>query len=479
MEIQAKTAKTEKTQSVSDLRFLDMFEVDSSTRNRLYAAKKLIEYKPNNPSILSFHKSNSKVRLLLGGLRSGKTTAMIVEFLWAALGIHPFLDYPNPPLKLRLCAVDFPTIKQQLLPTIYDWAPRQAIKKFWADDRILEFVNGSFIDFRSYDQDISKFQGVERHLIGMDEMPTEEIYKASYMRTVSASINGKIIIAATPLVGQNWFWLYDQLYNNPEAKPPFVEYWHISTYDNPHLSREALEAVIKDPIMREVADAALQGHFITKSGLVYPQYDESVHVIKPIEHIPDDWVVAISIDPHDRNPHAVIFAGLTKDNYWVVFDELLFKGTLDEFGKAMQAKLGNRFPPDIAVIDTFGKVEQSTSQTSVEKYLSQKFHIYFFPASKDVMSGILKVQSYLAPADSLPKLYITENCYTLRKSFRNYIWDEWSSRRQDKWDPKEKPVKRGDDLLDALRYLIMLDVRWRHPQMKFRPSNVCPLYQSV
>lgn len=450
--------------------------MDEVTKTRLLAAKKLLNYLPNNKSILEFHRSNSKVRLLLGGLRSGKTTALIVEALWAALGIHPYLDYPEPPLKLRLCAVDFPTIKQQLLPTIYDWTPRQAIKKYWADDRLLEFTNGSFIDFKSYDQDISKFQGVERHFIGMDEMPTPDIYKANFMRTVSAGINGKIVIAATPLVGHNWLWLYHELYDNPEAVPPNVEWWHISTYDNPHLSKEALEAIVKDPLMKEAADAALYGHFFLRSGLIYPQYDESKHVIKAIKSIPSDWLVGISIDPHDRNPHAVIFGGLTKDNYWVIFDELFFKGSLDDFGLAIKAKLGNRFPPNIAVIDTFGKIEQSTSQTSVEGYLSRKFKLYFLPASKDIMAGILKVQSFLDHQP--PKLYITENCYNLRKAFKSYIWDEWSSRRQDKLDAKEKPVKRGDDLMDALRYLIMLDIYYRNPNLIHKPK-ICPLYYEV
>src|SRR3972149_5296559 len=103
------------------------------------ALEKLLSYKPNNAKLLAFHKSNSKTRLLLGGKRSGKTFGSIVETCWAGLGIHPYLSYPQPPLLIRYCGVDFVSgIKGIILPIFrnylgsFDNGP--IVKRYWAED---------------------------------------------------------------------------------------------------------------------------------------------------------------------------------------------------------------------------------------------------------------------------------------------------------------------------------------------------------
>jgi phage terminase large subunit-like protein len=438
--------------------------VDKDTQRYLDEAAALLEYKPNNDRMLLMHKNDSKTRLLLGGKRSGKSTFGVVETCWAALGIHPFLNYPPPPLLIRICAVDFIAgVKGIILPMLYKWLPPRAIKKYWSEDRILELLNGTLIDFKSYDQDLEKFEGVERHLVWMDEEPPKDVYQSNYMRTVSSGINGKLIISCTPLHGMTW--LYDELYDNPEAKPPYVDHCHVTIFENPHLDAATIEGIKHDPAMRDNLDAALYGQFIAKTGLIYPEFNDT-HIIQP-RPISTEELAVVGIDPHDRNPMGVVFVALNRENEWIVFDEILENLNAAQLADSIKRKLGTRFPPNLGIIDTSAYAPQSIAGTSLADEMTQKYGIYLLQAHKDVQAGRLKVSTLLDPgAGKKPRLLIMRNCVNLIREFRHYIWDDWAGGRRDKKDPKEQPMKKDDHLLDALRYVCMSNIVWRSPQLK-------------
>lgn len=437
-------------------------QLDSITQQKLKAMEHLLSYTPNNDKFLAFHKSTAKTRMILGGRRSGKTTAGIVEVCWAALGIHPYLDYPAPPLNIRICSVDFASGKQIVLPQLYEWLPRQAINKWWSDDRILELTNGTAIEIKSYDQDIEKFEGTSRHMVLMDEEPRMDVYESNYLRTIAKNIDGKLLITCTPLHGMTW--LYYTLYDNPAAIPPAVEHWHVATEENPNLPVDAVANIKNDPAMRDNIEASLYGKFFSHEGLIYKQFDYDKHTIAPLSEIPSDWLILLGIDPHDRNPHGVLFCGLTPSNTLIVFDEILESCIISDLAAKIRAKLGHRWPPNLAVIDTSANIVQSISGKSISEELLQKHGIYTIPAHKDIRAGRIKVNGLLEPGNDLkPKLYFTRNCFNLIREIRHYIWDDWAYRRKDKLDPKEKPMKKDDHLMDCLRYVAMTDIMYRPP----------------
>jgi len=455
--------------------------MDITTEQKLSAFGKLLNYTPNTQKLLSMHKSDSKTRLILGGKRAGKTTFGVVECAWAGLGIHPYLKYPDPPLNIRICTTSLTTgIKGIILPMLYEWIPKHAIKKYWADDHILELMNGTQYDLKSYEMDLDKFEGVGRHLIWEDEEPPKAIHQSNLMRTIAANLGmgdmgGKMLVTCTPLYGMTW--LYYDLYDNPDAKPPSVEHCHIAIYDNPHLPQAAIEAIKQDPSMKDNLEAALYGKFFSRSGLVYPDFGDK-NLMLPVATIPDEWLIVLGIDPHDRNPHGVVFCGLNKDGVWIVFDEIFQTGTIDELVISIKQKLGKRYPPNLAVIDTSANSPQSISGKSVKEMLMAPPHgLYLIDAHKDVTAGRLAMTELLNPGKKvdgtplLPKLFVTQNCHNLKREFRNYIWDNWSSKKGDKVDPKERPMKRDDHLLDALRYVIMCNLVYRHPGMSYKPKT--------
>jgi phage terminase large subunit-like protein len=440
---------------------------DLTTQRHLAAAQQLLSYTPNSDKLMTMHQDGSKTRLILGGKRSGKTTFGVVECCWAALGIHPFLDFPKPPLKIRVCSVDFNSgIAGIILPMFETWLPKHAVKKFWSETRVLELKNGTEIDFKSYDQDIEKFEGVERHLVWMDEEPPRDVYESNFMRTVSGGINGKILITCTPLHGLTW--VYDVLYDNPSAKPPAVSHCHVSIFENPHLDKAAIESVKNDPAMKDSLESALYGLFIAKSGLIYKDFG-NVNMLRPEAPKPD-WMIVLGIDPHDRNPHGVVFSGLSRDNVWIVFDEIMEQCTIKDLVGMIKTKLGTRWPPALAIIDTSAHAPQSISGRSVADEMKM-MGLPTIPAFKDWQPGVLKLSSLISPGGGqLPKLYVMENCANLIREFRHYVWADWA-RKRDKYNPKEMPLKKDDHLLDALRYLVMSNIVYRPPGFGFKPKT--------
>jgi phage terminase large subunit len=69
-------------------------------------------------------------------------------------------------------------------------------------------------------------------------------------------------------------------------------------------------------------------------------------------------------------------------------------------------------------------------------------------AQNSVPAGINRVKERLENG----KLLIMGNCHQLIDEFRKY---RWATPGRTENDPKEKPVKQDDHLLDALRYVVM------------------------
>jgi len=441
---------------------MDFSQFDDGTTMKL-ANMELLKYKPANSKIAEFHKSTAKTRLILGGKRSSKTYSNIGEVCWAALGIHPYLDYPEPPLQIRYCTVDFNGIFRIALPYFKKFLYPDAWDGHCSKERpILILKNGTEIEFKSYESDLESFEGVSRNLVSMDEEPPLDVFQSNFMRTID--VGGKLIITCTPLHGLTW--LYDQLYDNPEAIPPAVEHWHVRTDENPYVTKKEIDSVRANPAMKDNLEAALMGEFIPRSGLVLKSFSDK-NMIDPIK-ITDDHMIFIGIDPHDRNPWGILFVAFNKENEYIVYDEILQAGTVTELVPEIKKKLHGRVP-QISVMDTSGKIVQATSGKSIKDQLMSS-GIYTTDADKDVPAGILTLNSLFDSENKKPKLSITKNCVNLKRELRHYLWDDWARNKNQK-DPKERVLKRDDHLIDSLRYICMVPIIYRHPGYKFLPKT--------
>ena len=144
----------------------------------------------NNPQLgqvhgkqMRFHEARTRTKCLLGGNRSGKSSAGAVDDLIQALPEEFIPEHLlkfkkwQPPFKCRVITPDLGHTMAAVLESLQQWCPPAALKggswkeAYRADKRILSLVGGSQFDFMSYETDLDKFGGVARHRIRYDEEP--------------------------------------------------------------------------------------------------------------------------------------------------------------------------------------------------------------------------------------------------------------------------------------------------------------------
>jgi hypothetical protein len=108
----------------------------------------------------------------------------------------------------------------------------------------------------------------------------------------------------------------------------------VSIYDNPHLSRKAIDEFAVS-LTDEEKEARLLGKFLHLSGRIYGELDTNVHLIDSLPKNHDGFPVYFVLDPADRRPHHAIWAKVDPHGTLYVFDELVLKGTVSELSKAI------------------------------------------------------------------------------------------------------------------------------------------------
>lgn len=191
-----------------------------------------------------FHVSQKKSRLYIGGNRSGKTTGGVVEDLWWVTKRHPHRVMPDGPIRGRVVGSDFESgVKQILIPQFKRWIlPSDLINGSWEDSwyergRTLKLANGSFIEFKSYDQDVVKMAGTSRHFVHFDEEPPKAIFDENLLRLTDT--DGSWWITMTPVEGMTWTY-YQLMLPYLKGDRPSLEVVEVDMDENPYLKRSPM-----------------------------------------------------------------------------------------------------------------------------------------------------------------------------------------------------------------------------------------------
>jgi hypothetical protein len=178
---------------------------------------------------------------------------------------------------------------------------------------------------------------------------------------------------------------------------------------------------------------------------------------------------------------AVVFFYHTNDDTLVQFHELALQGkTAGEVAKAIhEVNSIYEIRPQWYVIDPSARNKEHITGRNMQMEYSDH-GIPTFAGQNDVRTGINRVKFRLAPLtpDGLPmppKLLITANCEETIKEFRMYRWSKPAKASAE--DPQERPVKKDDHLLDALRYVVM--ARPFAPHAARRGKYVDPLTEAM
>jgi phage terminase large subunit-like protein len=439
-------------------------------------------YEPHAKQI-TFHSSSQRIKGFMGGNRSGKTTAGILDDLIQAVDRdcvpERLLQYKrwNPPFYCRIVVPGFDMLEGVTFQKLREWAPKDQLvggrfdKAYEKANRVLRFKNGSWFDFRTFEQDVDKFVGAALHRIHYDEEPPFAIRQSSKMRL--ADYRGEEVFTMTPEKGMTW--MYDTIYE-PWIKGRLTngDLVIVDIEDNPHISKEGVREALEG-YSREELEAHKSGRFVHFAGMIYDEFSRNFHVI-PEQPIPAKTRVYVGIDPGMRHMAAVVWCYLTPEDTLVVFDELALQGhTVAQVAEAIKlinlkhGKDGIPLTPDWYVIDPSARnIVHQTGRSDQMEFTDHG--IVTILGQNSVTAGINRVKERL----QANRLLVMANCQTLIDQFRKYRWAT-PTRTED--DAKEKPVKTDDHLLDALRYVVQS--RPYSPQQEAEAESLSPFERAI
>jgi phage terminase large subunit-like protein len=413
------------------------------------------------PHQAEFHQCDAVGRLFIGGNRSGKTVAEVAEAVMWLEGKHPLYSerYP-PPVRGRAVGVDFDNgVELILIPEFKKWiSPSMLIDQSWEKSynktlRQLTLVNGSTIEFRSYDQDIDKFAGTSRHFVCFDEEPPEAIFNENMARLVDTG--GRWWMAMTPLIDMSW--TQERLFENGKSgQDPNVKVFEVKTTDNTHINTSAME-ILYAGLSEAERNARISGEYQTYSGLIYKDNIKTTTFVDPLvgtskfEQIRGQWGHFLMLDHGYTNPTACLFGAFDSEGRVIIYDEYYERRrTIRENAKEIKARIAQlRIDPQYGVIDpTTRNTDPITGTSIIIEYAENG--LYFIEGNNDVRAGIERVMSRF----NQNMLYITNNCINLKKEITSrYRWSKFASAKiASKNNLKEVPDKKDDHACDALRY---------------------------
>lgn len=237
-----------------------------------------------------FHKCRKRNRWVFGGNRTGKTECGAAETAWLLRGNHPYRKVRGAVTGWAV-SVSYgagrEVAQKKLLSYLNPaWIERVGMRKGGKDNPdggIVDYIavrnvfgSVSYVYFKSCESGREKFQGSSLDFVWFDEEPPRDVYEECRMRVFDRK--GDVYGTMTPLKGMTY--IYDQIYLNKSGDD---EVWYVCMEwkDNPYLDPkeiERLSAVLGEDALR----TRRYGLFVDTGDLVYPEFDEKVHVIEPI-----------------------------------------------------------------------------------------------------------------------------------------------------------------------------------------------------
>lgn len=440
-----------------------------------------------------FHEHRMRTKAFVGGNRSGKSTATVVDCLIQTIDeemiperLRGYRIWPKgTKFKCRFITPDYGKPYQSLLETIQMWVPPSQLRggswetAYKDKDHVVRFANGSVFDFMTTEQPPSKHGGSARHRIVWDEEPPdsedgERIYTQARMRIVD--YHGDMLWGFTP-ISEKLGWVFDEIHEEAieEGEQISERVWlnepeglllvQATIYENPHLSEEGREDAIKG-IRGDQRAAVTEGVFSNAKGLVYENFDPQVSGIHVVDEkwIEPELVKSLegldAIDPGQVET-AILFGGVDKEGRVVIYDELTLSGNAaipEHAAESIAEKREGWGLPEFCkytIIDPAARSRDLGSGERVgEAWIAAGVPVIY--GKNDLEAGCTEIERRLNHHVELdgeerkpfPLLVISSRCTGLIRQLRRY-------RKKPKEDGSFGVLKRDDHKPDALRYICM------------------------
>lgn len=430
------------------------FESDLAELDAIFEQNPLQRFEPY-PKQETFLASRDRIKAFFAGNRAGKSTIGVVDDLIQAVDedclpahLRQFKKF-KPPFYCRVVTPDLSHTLEVITNKLREWAPTYQLRGDSFDNaydkglRVLNFKNGSWIQFLSNDQEVNKHGGAALHRCHYDEEPSEAIRNEDRMRL--ADYGGDELFTMTPLEGLTW--TYDAIFERRHEDGITVV--QASIEDNPHLDEQSVAEILSG-LTEEERQARAEGRFVHFAGLVYKEFDDALHICdSPTQEHLQGQSILVGIDPGITRG-GVLWTAFDQDNDGLVFDEFYPSGlTIDQVVAEIRRKNAAwGIEPDYYVIDPSARNRPLTGGESVES----AFHrcgIYPTYGKNDLQAGVFEIKRRLQRklnGQPAPAFVVARNC-------RKFLWEMGRYRIKETDDGSFAVVRRDNHLADCARYL--------------------------
>lgn len=387
-----------------------------------------IKYQPHEHQ-KKFHNSKAKLRLLLAGIRGGKTIAGVIEGITLALEGWDTFGVPNVGC---MVAPTYAMLRDVVLVEFFKFIPRELILSFNKSEMTANLINGSKIMFRSADQP-DRLRGLDLHWFEFDECAMAKKLAHDILLGRISQKRGCGFYTTTP---KGYNWVYEELYKPWENGDKDIEVIQFRSLDNPYYPPEEIEK-LKNKYNTEFFMQELEAKFVLYSGLVYKDFARTIHTVKEIPYDKIKQYIA-GVDWGYTNPSCILVIGIDgENNFYIVREYFEQNKVIDDIIDA-GVRLKQKFP-----------IEGFYCDPSEPAYIQQfkSAGLNAKEAENDIRPGINKVTELLRTK----KLFISDKCVNLIREFETYSYPETKDEKQ----PEEVPLKMNDHAMDALRYACM------------------------
>lgn len=451
----------------------------------------------------SFLNNKSYTKAYFGANRAGKTTAGAVE-----VGYHTTGQYPDwwdgrtwhRPTIGRVFAEDFTKGVKVVTKKLHEWFPKDAIERIEKNNQKAEVgwyirhKSGqfSYFDIMTYEQDVATAEGWNGDWVWFDEPPPRDLYIATARGLIDN--DGICIFTLTPLKEP---WLFDEIYNskNNEVFSVIADVRHNLIRYNPiskdmvGLKEESIRRY-ESKLTEEERETRMHGKFRYLAGRIWKEWDRDVHTYdrrmwvkgKDIVAVdgqpPRHWPRIMLVDPHDRNPHAILWIACDEtNNYWAYREMWIANTTIADIVAAIKkVELDSRETVQTRIMDpNFGPKRYGNSGLTVRDEFEQEarkigYNLRFNFGDDHKELGRKKFAELLKfdpnkPLSLLnhPKFKVADDMKEYIYQIEHYIWDEYRSGIER--DPKEKPKDINTHFPDLSQYFALCKFGWYKPKI--------------